>query len=101
MILPPEIFKYIEDDYKTLYSCTLVNKQWHNINIPILWRNPFYSLNSIKILINCLLEEDKYSLTGIESNLLTFKLLEKPPLYNYARFCTIISNNYGFSNQIG
>src|SRR5688572_2754831 len=52
-----------------------------------LWRNPFYSPNSIKILINCLLEEDKDSLTGIELN---FELLEKAPLYNYARFCTII-----------
>src|SRR6185369_2926995 len=101
MILPLELltetFKYIEDDYKTLYSCILVNKQWHIINIPTLWRNPFYSLNSIKVLINCLLEEDKDSLTGIE---LTFKLLEKPPLYNYARFCTILFNYCGFHHLV-
>ena len=82
-----EIFKYIEDDYKTLYSCTLVNKQWHNISIPTLWRNPFYSLDSIKILINCLLEEDKDFLTRNHIKL-TFELLEKLPLYNYARFST-------------
>jgi len=93
MNLPPEllteIFKYIEDDYETLYSCTLVNKQWHNINIPTLWRNSYYSDNSIKILINCILEEDKDSLTRIK---LDFELLEKQLLYNYARFCTIIKN---------
>ena len=99
--LPPELltetFKHIENDYKTLYSCILVNKQWHNINIPTLWRNPLYSLNSIKILINCLLKEDKDSLTSIE---LTFKLLKKPPSYNYARFCTIIYISYGLRNLI-
>ena len=82
-----EVFRYNDDDYKTLYSCILVNKQWHNINIPILWRNPFYSKNSIKIIINCLLEEDKDFLTR-NSIELTFKLLDKSPLYNYARFCT-------------
>src|SRR5688572_9073120 len=95
--IPPEllteIFKYIEDDCKTLYSCILVNKQWHSINIPTLWRNPFYSPNSIKILINCLLEEDKDSLTGVELN---FELLEKAPLYNYARFCIIIEKQHNF-----
>ena len=80
-----EIFKYNDYDYKTLYSCILVNKQWHYINIPILWENPFYSKGSIKIIINCLLEEDKDFLAGTK---LDFKLLEKPPLYNYARFCT-------------
>ena len=92
-----EISKYIEDDYKTLYSCVLVNKQWHSINIPTLWRNPFYSLDSIKILINCLLEEDKDSLTGVE---LKFELLKKPPLYNYARFCTIIESQHDFRHLI-
>ena len=89
-----ETFKYIEDDYKTLYSCILVNKQWHNINISTLWKDPFVCGDSIKILINCVLEKDKDFLTrnGIK---LTFELLEKPPLYNYARFCTtIIFNNY-------
>src|SRR5688572_8781922 len=82
-----EIFKYNEDDYTTLYSCILVNKEWHYIIIPILWRYPFYSVDSIKIIVNCLLEEDKDFLTrnGIE---LFFELLEKPPLYNYAKFCT-------------
>src|SRR5215213_6539534 len=91
-----EVFKYNDDDYKMLYSCILVNKQWHNINIPILWRNPFYSKNSIKIIINCLLEEDKDFLTR-NSIELTFELLDKSPLYNYARFCTrLYFNQYNF-----
>src|SRR5215213_10306676 len=90
-----ETIKYIEDDYQALYSCILVNKQWCNINIPTLWKNPFVCEDSIKILINCMLEEDKDFLTRncIE---LTFELLEKPPLYNYARFCTIFFNCHDF-----
>src|SRR5215213_2899780 len=83
-----EIFKYIEGDNKTLYSCVLVNKKWHNINIPTLWRNPFISKNSVKILINCLLVEDKNFLVENDIVLKDFELLEKPPLYNYAKFTT-------------
>ena len=93
-----EIFKYIEDDYQALYSCILVNKQWHNVNIPTLWEDPFVCDDSIKILINCLLEEDKDFLTRncIE---LTFEPLDKPPpLYNYAIFSTRLFDYY--SSQI-
>src|SRR5206468_3132980 len=82
-----EVFKYNDDDYKTLYSCILVNKQWHNVNISILWKCPFYCKDSIKIIINCLLEEDKNFLTRNRIDL-TFEQLDKSPLYNYARFCT-------------
>ncbi|RIA93469.1 hypothetical protein C1645_735497 [Glomus cerebriforme] len=28
-------------NYRTLYSCTLVNKQWSYSSIPVLWSNPF------------------------------------------------------------
>src|SRR4051794_39502207 len=53
-----ETFKYIDDkDYSTLYSCILVNKQWHIINIPTLWKKPFHSIDTTKIIINCLLQE--------------------------------------------
>jgi hypothetical protein len=82
-----EVFKNIRNNYETLYSCILVNKQWHTINISNLWKNPFYSEGSTKILIKCLFVEDKdyYSTTKIKLN---FKLLEKSPLYNYAKFMT-------------
>ncbi|CAG8523654.1 11600_t:CDS:2 [Ambispora leptoticha] len=40
---PPEILQQIitfhEDNYKTLYSCLLVNKYWCRNVVPILWRN--------------------------------------------------------------
>ena len=91
MILPleilTEIFKYIKD-YRTLFSCVLVNKQWHIINIPVLWRNSFYSQNSIKILINCILVQNEDILKDNNIQLKEFELLKKPPLYNYAIFAT-------------
>ena len=82
------IFENLKNDYKSLHSCILVNRQWHTINIPILWRNPFYSENSIKILINCILVEDKDFLRDNNIQLKNFELLEKSPLYNYAKFAT-------------
>src|SRR4051812_42580457 len=86
-----QIFKYINnDDYKTLYSCILVNRCWHNTNISILWEDPFNCGKSTKILINCLLVEDKNFL--VENDIeLAFELLERPPLYNYAKFATILN----------
>src|SRR5688572_3970878 len=88
--LPPEILLEISnyiDKKHTFYSCILINKQWHNINIPFLWKNPFHSYGSMEILINCLLAEDKKFLA--EHNIkLKFKLLKKTPLHNYAKFTT-------------
>ncbi|CAG8674116.1 9995_t:CDS:1 [Funneliformis caledonium] len=42
------IFKHLNDDYKTLYSCTFVNKRWSYSSIPILWTNPFELISSFK-----------------------------------------------------
>ncbi len=93
MTLPLEIltliFEHIEYyDYETLRSCILVNKQWHDINIPTLWRDPFVSESSTKIIISCLLVEDKDFLVENEISL-AFKSSEvQQPLHNYARFAT-------------
>src|SRR6185369_4162402 len=94
-----EIFKYIEDSHKTLFSCILVNKEWHNINIPILWRDPFYSAGSIRVLINCLLVTDKDFLT--RNNIkLSFELLDRLPLYNYAKFTTTLRLLYYINKNL-
>src|SRR5687768_4206224 len=84
-----KIFKLNKDDYGTLYSCILVNKKWCDINIRILWRDPFYSEDAMKILINCILAEDGNFLKEYDIKL-TFELLEYQPLYNYANFVTTI-----------
>src|SRR5947209_4431270 len=85
-----EILKCIKDDYKTLFSCILVNRKWHSISIPILWRNPLYTISSARIIVNCLLamkDKDFLIKNSIE---LPFKLLDRPPLYNYAKFTTVL-----------
>ncbi|GBB92403.1 hypothetical protein RclHR1_00200036 [Rhizophagus clarus] len=53
------IFNHLSPDLKSLYSCTLVNKQWNYSSIPVLWSNPFIyvfeeqqPLESIKSLID-------------------------------------------------
>jgi hypothetical protein len=38
-----EILFFIQvDDIKTLYSCLLLNRQWCQLVVPILWKHPFY-----------------------------------------------------------
>jgi hypothetical protein len=35
------IIQYLHHDYKTLYSCILVNRLWCHSAISLLWENPF------------------------------------------------------------
>lgn len=88
-----EIFEYLEDDYKSLYSCILINKQWNVISIPKLWRNPFHSERSIRMIISCLLVEDKEFLVKNKPELKFLNLPKEPPLYNYAEFATKLDYN--------
>lgn len=39
-----EIFKYIEDDKHSLYDCLLVNRDWFQLVVPLLWKRPFVLL---------------------------------------------------------
>src|SRR5207248_4975410 len=81
-----EIFKYLDNDHKSLTKCILINKTWHNLNIPTIWKDPFRKKTSVKILINCLLIHENYLLIKNLTNS-TFELLEQP-LHNYACFAT-------------
>ncbi|RIA78781.1 hypothetical protein C1645_842341 [Glomus cerebriforme] len=36
-----EIIQYFQNDYKTLYSCLLVNRLLCRLIIPLLWEDPF------------------------------------------------------------
>jgi hypothetical protein len=48
-----EIFRYLKDDRKTLYSCILVSRIFCELAIPLLWHNPFLFTKNInsKILV--------------------------------------------------
>ena len=39
--LTNEIIQYFQNDYKTLFSCILINRYWCHLTIPLLWEDPF------------------------------------------------------------
>ncbi|CAI2189574.1 3557_t:CDS:1 [Funneliformis geosporum] len=43
------IFNHLNDDDKTLYSCTFVNKRWSYSSIPVLWANPFELIKNLEL----------------------------------------------------
>ncbi|CAG8576269.1 11237_t:CDS:2 [Diversispora eburnea] len=94
-----EIFKYLDDrdeilnsptDFRNLYTCLLVNNQWCNSAIPVLWRTPFsrcYKRRGnllIKTLINCLNLTERQDLynDGVFVPSGKYNL----PLFNYSCF---------------
>ncbi|POG65049.1 hypothetical protein GLOIN_2v1669850, partial [Rhizophagus irregularis DAOM 181602=DAOM 197198] len=95
-----EVFEYLEDDRPTLYSCLLVNRLWCKISVRILWRNiwnfDIYQKDSLRVatsilstLIACLPNESKELLH--ENNIFISTPTFNPPLFNYARFCKVLS----------
>ena len=93
-----EIFKYLEDDIITLHSCLLVNRLSCEIAVRILWsfrfdirqklRTPYQKLAIINTLIACLPNESKDLL---HKNRIVVLQTQKPPLFNYASFCKVLS----------
>ena len=57
------IFEELEKENSTLYSCIFVNREWCQIVIPFLWKNPWKRIddyqnngaNKYKILFRCFL----------------------------------------------
>ncbi|PKY59606.1 hypothetical protein RhiirA4_482480 [Rhizophagus irregularis] len=92
-----EIFEYLEDNIHTLYSCILVNRLWCEVSVRILWRNDWnYTTSIFSTLIACLPNESKEILSKNEITILTPTL--KPPTFNYASFCKVLSVNRIYYN---
>jgi hypothetical protein len=94
------IFEYLDDDKNTLYSCLLVNHQWCEVAVRILWRNAWYfkdnrdykphvPLSVINTLIACLPKESKDFLE--KEKFYIISPTQKPPLFNYPSFIKIIT----------
>src|SRR3954447_13779849 len=96
-----EVFEILEDDKTTLHSCLLVNRLWCKISIRILWRNIWsfkytvtydrqleVSSAILSTLISCLPNESKELL---HENEIFISTPSKPPLFNYAAFCKVLS----------
>ncbi|CAB5217449.1 unnamed protein product [Rhizophagus irregularis] len=87
------IFEELQYDKDTLYSCLLTNKICCEIIIPILWKNPWYQLNSnnkksllLNVIISHLSDESKNKLKNQGINFLETTLNQKP-LFDYIKFC--------------
>ena len=108
------IFEDLEQENdKALYSCIFVNREWCQVAIPFLWKNPWkkfdstYRTNQLanrhKILFKCFLmmisKESKEFLKINGINLLiedTSSQNNSPslqtPLFNYASFFKVIDS---------
>ncbi|PKY13550.1 hypothetical protein RhiirB3_465480 [Rhizophagus irregularis] len=95
-----EIFKCLENDKNTLFSCLFVNRHYCKFAVRILWKNiwdiryeyrPYVTISLISTLITCLPKKSKEFLRkkGMFINISS----QKPPLFNYPSFCRIISVN--------
>jgi hypothetical protein len=84
------IFRYLEKDTTTLYSCIRVNRNLCKQLIPYLWSNPMpntYSPINIEIFINFFDEKDKDLLKN------QYELdieCSYQPLFNYTRYIKVL-----------
>ncbi|KAF0522456.1 hypothetical protein F8M41_015559 [Gigaspora margarita] len=88
-----EIFNNLQHirNFKNLFSCALVNRQWCRITIPILWSNPrhhFFDIRLIEILLLTLNAEEQAQLDPFK---ITFPSHPKP-LFEYTSYITSVDH---------
>src|SRR5256885_21672 len=89
------ILEMLKNDKKSLYSSILVNKTWCEVGIPILWKNPWKNLQQnkerslLEIVVSFLTNEARNRMISRGLNLLIKP--DKPPLFNYIRFCRYLN----------
>src|SRR6185437_8224851 len=84
------IFKELQNDRKTFYSCISVNKTWSEIIIPILWKNPWKYIERGKenLLVYTIISHLSVELrNSLSPDTIPLKYLYRRPLFNYIRFC--------------
>src|SRR6266542_57890 len=80
------IFKELQNDSKSLYSCLLVNRTWCKIAVPILWKKPLKAKSTLFDVIFLHLSEESRDILkniGID-NIITETY--RRPLFNYIKF---------------
>jgi hypothetical protein len=91
------IFEESQDDKAILYSCLLVNKAWCEMIIPILWKDPWKSLNGTRksklfltVIISLLPDKSRNNLIQhVDFLLNTFQR----PFIDYISFCKHLNFN--------
>ncbi|GBC22019.1 uncharacterized protein OCT59_023930 [Rhizophagus irregularis] len=81
------VIKYFQNDHSTLYSCTLINRLWCRLAIPLLWENPFSSrtgnYNFIEIYLHNITDDIKTELNECK---IINNSLPSNTLFNYLKF---------------
>ncbi|RIA95088.1 hypothetical protein C1645_817206 [Glomus cerebriforme] len=97
------VFKELQNDEETLYSCLSVNKTLCEIIIPILWKDPWKFLKEgkekllLNVIISHLSNKQKDDLKDQGIDFLTNSSYQKP-LFNYIGFCRYL--NFDSINKI-
>src|SRR5690349_10953692 len=80
-----EIFNNFETNYKNLFSCLLVNRQWCRLIVPILWSKPTNYFNDERLIRIYLLALN----TEEQALLVPFKIIlpkYAKPLFEYESY---------------
>src|ERR1041384_8333353 len=96
------IFNELEEDKNSLFSCLLVNKEWCNVAVPILWRKHSWNGDSwhdsrydcgngperklFDTILSCLPSSSQKLLSDNDIKLFS-TILSKPASLNYISFC--------------
>ncbi|RIB24391.1 hypothetical protein C2G38_2031934 [Gigaspora rosea] len=96
-----EIFNNFRQDYKNLFSCALVNRQWCGVVIPILWNEPGHHFKDIRLIRIFLLTLNAEE----QAQIIPFKIAlpsHPKPLFEYTSHITSISKDlyHGIQNWI-
>ncbi|RGB26758.1 hypothetical protein C1646_820215 [Rhizophagus diaphanus] len=91
------ISKELQNDKKTLFSLLLVNRNFCEIIVPILWKNPWKPLNYpykidkllIKVIFSHLSKESRNKLKNLDLPINSYK----KPFFNYINFCKHLDLN--------
>ncbi|RIB13034.1 hypothetical protein C2G38_1767612 [Gigaspora rosea] len=87
------IFNNFQHNYKNLFSCALVNRQWCRVIIPILWSEPKYHFNDtslIRIFLLTLNVEEQAQLIPFKISLPS----HPKPLFEYTSYITSVTNDF-------
>ncbi|CAG8637360.1 10727_t:CDS:1, partial [Funneliformis mosseae] len=99
--LTSRILQNLHDDHLSLYSCTLVNRFWCRLTVPILWGDPFsFKFNKNKqfhfldIYLSFLTEKDKNTLKEFGLCHERIDVLSSiKPLFNYPSFIKVLDTS--------
>jgi hypothetical protein len=84
------IFEELKNDRNSLFSCLFVDRNWCEMVVPILWRNPWTRQEGQKyitlfnVILSHLSEESRHNLNNQGINLITETY--QRPLFNYIYF---------------